>query len=101
MKVLKKYDWPGNVRELQNVITRLLLQMVANKIEELDIMQSIDPISRNEKDHIFSLEMPESVLVKEYAQYIFKKMNKAKTKTANVLCIDLKTLQKRLGKEIS
>ena len=41
MMLLQAYDWPGNVRELKNIVTRLCIMALDNKIEVSDLPENI------------------------------------------------------------
>jgi transcriptional regulator with PAS, ATPase and Fis domain len=52
MKALKDYSWPGNVRELENVIERLVVNVLRSTIEIEDLpteVRSHDPIALRPK----------------------------------------------------
>lgn len=49
IRYLTEYDWPGNVRELRNVIERMVVTSVGNKLELEDDI-TLFPISAKEPD---------------------------------------------------
>lgn len=91
IQVLKRYHWPGNIRELENVIQRAVI-MCDGKID-------VEHLPENLK---FKIEFPESsflplkVIEKEYIQRVLAATNNNKTKAAEILKIDRKTLREKL-----
>lgn len=94
MNVLRKYRWPGNVRELQNVIQSLIIM---SEEEVLDV-PDLPPIMRfsalHEKGMMRTLEDIEY----EYILNVLTSVDGNKTRAANILDIDRKTLREKLRK---
>lgn len=91
IEVLSRYNWPGNIRELENVIHRMVI--MSDTI--IDLQQLPDhlkyhiPVSKN----IFkSLKEYE----KEQILNVLLSVNNNKTKAAQILQIDRKTLNQKI-----
>jgi DNA-binding NtrC family response regulator len=104
MKKLEALTWKGNVRELENAIERAVV--LANS-EYIDIDDIPNPESSSEESKVslkngnpslFSINNIMSLedVGKKYIEYIFKKNGYAKEQTAKELCIDRKTLYRKL-----
>jgi len=103
--IFKAYDWPGNLRELKNVIKRMVLltagniaevstlpdEMVLSINQHKTLKQSHDAIAPDLKSQS---EAHERQLILEVLQQV--KYNKSKA--AQVLNIDRKTLYNKLDK---
>ncbi len=91
LEVLLRYDWPGNIRELENIIQRLAIMC--------DKTIGVEHIPEQLK---YSIEFPEESLVplkemeKRYIQKVLNSTNNNKTKAAEILGIDRKTLREKL-----
>lgn len=93
-QVFKDYYWPGNVRELENIIQRLVIMNEGNTIDIPDLpslmrfsaLRGIGPhrtLAAVEAEHILS---------------VLASVNENKTKAAEILRIDRKTLREKLKK---
>lgn len=86
------YSWPGNVRELENIIQRLLVMSEGNEIDVHDL-PSLMKFSVQQKTE------PNRTLAEMEADYIrrvLESVNGNKSKAANILGIDRKTLRSKL-----
>jgi DNA-binding NtrC family response regulator len=94
IQVLKSYDWPGNVREVENLIQRLVIMTEADVIDVPDLpslmrfsaLRGIGPnrsLAEVEAEHILS---------------VLANVKNNKTKAAEILDIDRKTLREKLKK---
>ena len=89
--LLQRYDWPGNIRELENVIQRAVI--MCDKIIEVEHLP--DSLKYN-------IEFPENELLplkeieKRYIQKVLNATNNNKTKAAEILGIDRKTIRQKL-----
>jgi DNA-binding NtrC family response regulator len=98
IKALMEYDWPGNIRELENTIERAVVLSKGNEIEIENLMyQGIrtkpdfyGPI----KDKLKKLDEIEQ----EYIEAVLQAQSGNKTKTAEILGIDRKTLWSKIRK---
>jgi DNA-binding NtrC family response regulator len=97
MKILINYFWPGNVRELENVIQRaitlgqqeliLLEDLPASMLQEAD--ENLIDKSLREKFTVDQLE-------KEYIKRVLIEVGGNKSKAAEILGLDRKTLYRKL-----
>jgi len=97
LKILLNYSWPGNVRELENVIQRaitltrhetiLLEDLPITMIEEKD--ESLIGKGFREKYTVSQLE-------KEYIKRVLLEAGGNKSKAAEILGLDRKTLYRKL-----
>jgi DNA-binding NtrC family response regulator len=98
VKALAEYDWPGNIRELENTIERAVVLSRSNGIELEDLMYhgisassaGLGPIGGKYK----SLEEME----KEYIKAVLRAELGNKTRAANVLGVDRKTIWAKIKK---
>lgn len=93
MEVLRSYSWPGNVRELENFIQR----MVIMSDTELDL--SDIPTYMKMRPPTMELEagiIPLAEFEKKYISKVLLLTNNNKTKAAEILGIDRKTLREKL-----
>ena len=91
MQALIDYDWPGNVRELQNTIERSVVLVQRNIIESSDIFHFSFVSSKNCSTTLASAE-------KEHIIKILRECDWNKSKAANLLKIDRKTLRQKIEK---
>jgi DNA-binding NtrC family response regulator len=97
LKILIDYSWPGNVRELENVIQRAITlgqqetilpeDLPASMIQELD-----EDVVEKALRKKYSLDQ----LEKEYIQKVLIEAGGNKTKAAEILGLDRKTLYRKL-----
>ena len=108
INLLKKYDWPGNVRELKNIIERFSILNEHNKISEKDVLSELkmDAIAGgiHEKDNTLdvfteaaSFKQAKENFEKAYIIRKLKENNGNITKTAKVLDMSRRNLQKRIN----
>jgi len=89
--ILERYDWPGNIRELENVIQRAVI--MSDKI--VDVESLPDSLK-------YSIQFPDNELLplkdmeKLYIQKVLNATNNNKTKAAEILGIDRKTIRMKL-----
>ncbi|WP_338839928.1 sigma-54 dependent transcriptional regulator [Flavobacterium ginsenosidimutans] len=91
-EVLLRYDWPGNIRELENIIQRMIIMS--------DDLITLNQVPENLKYHIpTSPEILKSL--KEYEKEQILKVlafvNHNKTKAAQILQIDRKTINQKIA----
>jgi DNA-binding NtrC family response regulator len=93
-QVFRNYSWPGNVRELQNIIHRIVVMSDTEIIDIPDLPEfmrySINGISNPNR----SLEEVE----REHILNVLNYTNWNKSRTAEILKIDRKTLRDKLKK---
>jgi DNA-binding NtrC family response regulator len=91
MELLERYLWPGNIRELENVIQRAVI-MCDKRIE-------IDNLPDNLK---YKIDFPEDGLLplreveKKYILKVLEATGQNKSKAAEILQIDRKTLRQKI-----
>jgi DNA-binding NtrC family response regulator len=95
LSVLRNYHWPGNVRELENVIQRLVVMTEGDLVEVADLPSLM---------HFSALRAPgfDRTLAEvevEYIRNVLASVDGNRTRAAQILGIDRKTLREKL-KEI-
>ena len=92
VKILERHHWPGNIRELENVIQRAVI-MCDKSVEVSDLPDYIKyQIDFSKTQELISLKEFE----KKYITQVLAAVNNNKTKAAEILKIDRKTLRERL-----
>jgi len=94
LQVLRNYHWPGNVRELENVVQRLVVMTDGEVIEISDLPSLMRFSALREMGLNRTLAEVES----EYIRNVLASVNGNKTKAAEILGIDRKTLREKLTK---
>jgi two-component system response regulator HydG len=94
LQVLKNYHWPGNVRELENVVQRLVVMTDGDIIEVSDLPSLMRFTALRETGLNRTLDEVEA----EYIRNVLTSVNGNKTKAAEILGIDRKTLREKLKK---
>lgn len=91
LDVLQRYDWPGNIRELENSVQRAVI--MSDRIIDVSHLP----------DHLkYVIDFPEEGLCtlkemeKRYIQKVLNATHNNKTKAADILQIDRKTLREKL-----
>jgi DNA-binding NtrC family response regulator len=86
------YHWPGNVRELENVVRRLMVMTEAEVIEEVNLpspMRFSSPASPRFNRSLAEVEA-------EHIKNVLASVGGNKTRAAEILGIDRKTLREKL-----
>jgi two-component system response regulator HydG len=96
LQVLRNYHWPGNVRELENVVQRLVVMTDGQLIEVSDLPSLMRFSSLRETGLNRTLAEVEA----EYIRNVLASVNGNKTKAAQILGIDRKTLREKIQKLI-
>lgn len=94
LQVLKNYHWPGNVRELENVIQRLVVMTDGDLIEVPDLPSLMRFSALRENGFNRTLAEVEF----DYIQNVLANVTGNKTRAAEILGIDRKTLRDKLNK---
>ncbi|KVV14183.1 sigma-54 dependent transcriptional regulator [Flavobacterium sp. TAB 87] len=90
-EILKRHSWPGNVRELENVVQRMLIMCE----ETIDIV-TIPEYLRYPKPLQHDELLPLKTIEKDYILKVLQQVDNNKTKAAEILQIDRKTLRQKL-----
>jgi DNA-binding NtrC family response regulator len=92
LEVLKNYNWPGNVRELENVIQRLVVMTDGDIIDAPDL----PPLMRFTALREASFDRTLAEVEAEYIKNVLASVDGNKTKAAEILGIDRKTLREKI-----
>jgi DNA-binding NtrC family response regulator len=92
LEVLKDYPWPGNVRELENIIQRLVVMTDGDIIDVPDL----PPLMRFSALREVGLRRTLAQVESEYIQNVLASVGGNKSRAAEILGIDRKTLRKHL-----
>lgn len=91
MDILMRHSWPGNVRELENIIQRIII-MSEDKINVADLPKYLKYPEPKEDELYKSLKDIE----RDHILKILAAVDNNKTKAAEILQIDRKTLREKL-----
>jgi DNA-binding NtrC family response regulator len=94
LQVLRNYHWPGNVRELENVVQRLVVMTEGDLIEVSDLPSLMRFSALRETGLNRTLAEVEA----EYIRNVLASVKGNKTKAAQILGIDRKTLREKIQK---
>jgi len=92
LQVLREYHWPGNVRELENVIQRLVVMAEENVIEVPDMPS----LMRFKALRGSGLNRTLAEVEAEHIRNVLNSVKGNKTRAAEILLIDRKTLRMKL-----
>jgi len=92
LQALRGYHWPGNVRELENVIQRLVVMSEGAVVEAPDLPSVMRFSVPGESGLNRTLAQVEA----EHIRNVLQSVGGNKTRAAEVLGIDRKTLRKKL-----
>lgn len=92
LRNLRHYHWPGNVRELENVLQRLIVMTDGNSIDVTDLPDFCRFSALGKTGFTRTLAEVES----EYIRNVLASVGGNKTRAAEILGIDRKTLRERL-----
>ena len=92
LKALRNYSWPGNVRELENTIQRII---VMHEEEIFDVSDLPSHMKYSIKHHV-GLNRTLAEVENEYIKSVLESTNNNKTKAAEILNIDRKTLREKM-----
>ena len=97
LRALQLYNWPGNVRELENVIERAMILSG----DEIDL-ESMPPKVRKDFSAIGAITSSDGArptldeVERHYIMEVLLSVGEDKAKAAQILCIDLSTLYRKL-----
>jgi two-component system response regulator HydG len=100
VRTLRNYHWPGNVRELENLIQRLVVMVEDDVIQVPDLPSSM----RFSLGREAGLDRTLAEVETEHIRNVLASVGGNKTRAAEILGIDRKTLRERLkslGPELS
>jgi DNA-binding NtrC family response regulator len=92
LRALRSYYWPGNVRELENVIQRLVVMTDSDLIDIPDMPSQMRFSALRESGLTRTLAEVEG----EYIKNVLASVHGNKTRAAEILGIDRKTLREKL-----
>jgi DNA-binding NtrC family response regulator len=97
LRCLLNYSWPGNVRELENVIQRAIILSQDDVVQREDLPS---PILRQADDNVVEKGLREhyslAELEREYIRKVLMEVGGNKSKAAEILGLDRKTLYRKL-----
>ncbi|HMI77218.1 MAG TPA: sigma-54 dependent transcriptional regulator [Ferruginibacter sp.] len=105
MNMFKEYSWPGNLREFRNVVRRCALLTDKGYISAASLPFEISnprnveaPVAATPASTSISLDLKDSASKAEYEtiMHVLKEVNFNKSKAAEVLQIDRKTLYNKI-----
>jgi len=91
LQIFKNYSWPGNVRELENLVQRLVVMTDHEIIDTPDFPAHMRFSAMREAGFNRTLIEVEA----EYVRNVLASVNNNKTKAAEILGIDRKTLREK------
>jgi two-component system response regulator HydG len=94
LRNLRNYNWPGNVRELENVIQRLVVMTDGDFIDVTDLPELCRFSALSKTGFTRTLAEVEG----EYISNVLASVRGNKTRAAEILGIDRKTLREKLKK---
>jgi DNA-binding NtrC family response regulator len=94
LQILERYDWPGNIRELENVIQRAVI--MCDKIIEVENLPNTLKYEINFPEEEL---LPLKEVEKRHIQKILNATQNNKTKAAEILGIDRKTIRQKLSEK--
>ncbi|HSB06556.1 MAG TPA: sigma-54 dependent transcriptional regulator [Thermodesulfobacteriota bacterium] len=98
LRILLNYPWPGNVRELENVIQRAITLSQHDTILPEDLPSSmVEKTEENQVEKAFQEKYTMDQLEKEYIKKVLTEVGGNKSKAAEILGFDRKTLYRKLG----
>ena len=94
-KLLAEFDWPGNVRQLQSLVRRLVAMESAGAISAVVVQRELEQNQRGEsEEEITELDAVE----RQHIMKVLKQADGNKTKAAEILGIQRRTLYKKLAR---
>lgn len=94
LRCLRNYNWPGNVRELENVIHRLVVMTDGDVIDVPDLPSLMRFSALRRMGFTRTLAEVEA----EYISNVLASVGGNKTRAAEILGVDRKTLRQKLRK---
>lgn len=95
LNALTQYSWPGNVRELENLLQRLVVIGEGQRIDITDLPESMRfSLGRNRYGDKTLAEVEA-----EHIRHVLARVGGNKTKAAEILGVDRKTLREKLKRQ--
>ncbi|WP_055436758.1 sigma-54-dependent transcriptional regulator [Lacinutrix algicola] len=91
LTVLERYNWPGNIRELENVIQRAVI--MCDKVIDVEHLPEHLKYALNFREGDL---LPLKTIEKQYIEKVLRATGNNKTKAAEILGIDRKTIRQKL-----
>jgi DNA-binding NtrC family response regulator len=95
LQTFKNYSWPGNVRELENVIQRVVVMTDGDVIDVPDLPANM----RYTAPHMEGFHRTLAEVEAEHIRNVLASVDGNKTRAAEILGIDRKTLREKLKSE--
>jgi len=96
MQTLTQYHWPGNVRELKNVVENMIIFSTGDVIGKDLLPSSVTRRHDPPKGVTIPPGITMDALEREAIYQTLERVDGNKTRAAEVLCIGLRTLQRKL-----
>ncbi|HEY7816882.1 MAG TPA: sigma-54 dependent transcriptional regulator [Vicinamibacteria bacterium] len=97
LRALRNYDWPGNVRELENVIQRLVVMLEEDVVDVPDLPSAMRFLAPRGSGPYRTLAEVEA----EHIQTVLAAVHDNKTRAAEILGIDRKTLRDKITRGLT
>ncbi len=92
VQALSLYDWPGNVRELENVVERLVVFSRGSMIDVADLPPGLRGATHDVQHSLFQ-DLPSlDELESRYLKHVLESVGGNRTRAAEVLGVDRRTL---------
>jgi transcriptional regulator with PAS, ATPase and Fis domain len=92
LNLLLAYDWPGNVRQLENTIERIVLFSRGAVVGPDDLPDLLQHTRRETPAGLFEDLPPLEEVERRYLEYVLRAVGRNRTRAADVLGIDRRTL---------
>ena len=92
LDVITAFDWPGNVRQLENLIERVVLLAPGSPVQPDDLPAPLNPAHRSVATGFFRDLPTLDELERQYLQHVMEAVGGNRTRAAQVLGIDRRTL---------
>ena len=92
LEILRHYHWPGNVRELENVVQRLVVMAESETVETADLPS----LMRFSALQVSGFDRTLADVEAEYIKNVLASVGGNRTRAAEILGIDRKTLREKL-----